>query len=157
MTAVVRLPLPDGMAWMFLVDGQAMYPADLWPSTDGGTVIEVRYDIEDQSQQDAMVAMAEKFLDDIRANQIVKTGDSGGASAVDDALNYAKAAREAWTALVDQLKKTGSDIDEIDTSLLDPTTAALVDRISNRMDKDVGPGLPQISADIDGIIDELGG
>ncbi|MXZ01459.1 hypothetical protein F4Y93_12760 [Candidatus Poribacteria bacterium] len=80
-----------------------------------------------------------------------------GASAVDDALAAAKAARETWGVLVDCLRKAGSDIDEIDTSLLDPDTAALIDRISKRMDNDVGPLIPQINTDLGRIIAELNG
>lgn len=142
--AEVRLPLPDGMAWIFLVDGQAMYPQANWPSTDGGTVICVRYDESDQHQQDAMVAMAQKFLDDIMANQIVKDGSNGGASAVDQALANVNAAKAVAATLIATMDKVGSDLLEIDTDDLEPATAAIIGRANDNLTSKVAPSLDDL-------------
>lgn len=70
----VHLNLPDGMTWGFWIGGESMMPSN-WPTTDGGTVIGVRYDNSSQAQQDAMTKAAKQFLESVESNQVVHGSD----------------------------------------------------------------------------------
>ena len=73
MTAQVKLALPDGMNWMYSVDGEDWFPPGSdWPTTDG-TAIGLRWD--PRTVQTDLETAASTLLDQIRSYHIVRDSD----------------------------------------------------------------------------------
>ena len=68
---VAKLPLPDGMSWTFTVDGVNMSPS-IWPTTDGGTCVLLRWDPRDTGVQGALEQATRALADFVASRRVVE-------------------------------------------------------------------------------------
>ena len=73
---VAKLSLPDGMRWSFTVDGINMNPS-IWPTTDGGTLVELKWDPRDTALQTALEEATRDLSDFVSSRRVVRDRPAG--------------------------------------------------------------------------------
>ncbi|MXY80067.1 MAG: hypothetical protein F4Y94_10380 [Chloroflexi bacterium] len=106
---VAKLTLPDGMRWSFTVDGINMNPS-IWPTTDGGTAIELKWDPRDTALQTALEEATRDLSDFVSSRRVVQAAPPAtGSDRATGALHAIRDADEQLTAAQLDIAETVDD------------------------------------------------